>query len=152
MRNQVFTDPTTYLHDEDFAQIGRDSSLHKHLVEDMINDTKIYTKMSDWLKDEYPTIYEGYKQIMDEQFELFCSKHADYGMSNISQGTSLETADERKFALSGLFFRLNDKVNRWKNLLMNNRVANNEALIDTYKDITNYAIIAQLVERGLWKK
>jgi hypothetical protein len=109
-------------------------------------------KMSDWLKDEYPTIYEGYKQIMDEQFELFCSKHADYGMSNISQGTSLETADERKFALSGLFFRLNDKVNRWKNLLMNNRVANNEALIDTYKDITNYAIITQLVERGLWKK
>ena len=29
---------------------------------------------------------------------------------------------------------------------------NNEPLIDTYQDITNYGIIAQLVERGLWKK
>jgi hypothetical protein len=27
---------------------------------------------------EYPTIYNGYKQIMDEQFELFIRKHLDY--------------------------------------------------------------------------
>jgi hypothetical protein len=47
---------------------------------------------------------------------------------NISQGTNLETEDEKKFALSGLFFRLNDKVNRWKNLLVSKREANNEAL------------------------
>ena len=101
---------------------------------------------------EYPTIYDGYVQIMDEQFELFCKKHLDYGMGNISQGTNLETDDEKNFAMSGLFFRLNDKVNRWKNLLVNKREANNEALTDTYQDITNYGIIAQLVERGMWKK
>ena len=104
------------------------------------------------MKIEYPTIYNGYKQIMDEQFELFCKKHLDYGMGNISQGTNLETPDEKEFAISGLFFRLNDKVNRWKNLLVNKREANNESLVDTYQDITNYGIIAQLVERGLWKK
>ena len=73
-------------------------------------------------------------------------------MGNISQGTNLATEDEKKFALSGLFFRLNDKVNRWKNLLVSKREASNESLVDTYQDITNYGIIAQLVERGLWKK
>ena len=106
----------------------------------------------DIMKIEYPTIYNGYIQVMDEQFELFCKKHLDYGMGNISQGTNLETEDEKKFALSVLFFRLNDKVNRWKNLLVSKREANNESLVDTYQDITNYGIIAQLVERGLWKK
>ena len=106
----------------------------------------------DIMKIEYPTIYNGYIEIMDEQFELFCKKHLDYGMGNISQGTNLETDDEKNFALSGLFFRLNDKINRWKNLLVNKRKANNEALTDTYQDITNYGIIAQLVERGMWKK
>jgi hypothetical protein len=104
------------------------------------------------LEREYPTIFEGYNQILHEQFELFAKKHLDYGMGNISQGTNLETADEKNFAISGLFFRLNDKVNRWKNLLVNKREANNESLLDTYQDITNYAIIAQLVERGQWKK
>ena len=40
----------------------------------------------------------------------------------------------------------------WKNLLISNRVVNNEPLTDTYQDIVNYGIIAQLVERDLWKK
>ena len=30
------------------------------------------------LKKEYPTIYNAYKEIMDEQFELFAKKHLDY--------------------------------------------------------------------------
>ncbi|MDB4343478.1 nucleotide modification associated domain-containing protein [bacterium] len=104
------------------------------------------------MKIEYPTIYNGYLQIMDEQFELFCKKHLDYGMGNISQGTNLDTEDEKKFALSGLFFRMNDKINRWKNLIISNRKANNETLIDTYQDLTNYGIISQLVERDMWRK
>jgi hypothetical protein len=37
-------------------------------------------------------------------------------------------------------------------MIINKRKVNNEPLIDTYQDITNYGIIAQLVERGLWKK
>ena len=30
------------------------------------------------LKDEYPTIYNAYKEISEEQFELFAKKHLDY--------------------------------------------------------------------------
>jgi hypothetical protein len=108
-----------------------------------------YTKQ---LKEEYPTIYEGYEQIMKEQLELFAKKHIDYGMSNISAGTQLQNDDEKEFALTGLWYRINDKVNRWKNLLINKVAANNEPLTDTYQDLTNYGIIAQLVDRGMWKK
>jgi hypothetical protein len=104
------------------------------------------------LELEYPTIYNGYKQIMNEQFELFASKHLDYGMQNISQGTQLSTIEEKEFSNFGLFFRINDKIQRWKNLIMSGRETSNESLIDTYQDITNYGIIAQLVERGMWKK
>ena len=41
------------------------------------------------LKKEYPLIYSTYKEIMDEQFELFAKKHLDYGMGNVSAGTQL---------------------------------------------------------------
>ena len=104
------------------------------------------------LKTEYPHIYSGYMAIVEEQLELFSKKHLDYGMSNISAGTLLQTEDERAFALTGLWYRISDKISRWKNLLINNRQINNEPLTDTYQDIVNYGIIAQLVERGLWKK
>ena len=109
-------------------------------------------KASEILKTEYPHIYNGYMAIVEEQLELFSKKHLDYGMANISAGTLLQTEDERAFALTGLWYRISDKISRWKNLLINNRQINNEPLTDTYQDIVNYGIIAQLVERGLWKK
>jgi len=104
------------------------------------------------LEAEYPVIAQGYKQIIREQYELFAKKHLDYGMANIAAGTQLANDEEKDFALTGLWYRLSDKVNRWKNLIITRQQAKNESLVDTYQDITNYGIIAQLVERGLWKK
>ena len=103
------------------------------------------------LKEEYPTIYQGYKSIIDEQFELFAKKHLDYGMHNVSAGTNLDTPDEIEFAMTGLWYRLSDKINRWKNMIISGRKAQNETIIDTFQDVTNYGIIAQLVKRGMWK-
>ena len=108
-------------------------------------------KASQILKEEYPTIYNGYMSIMEQQLELFSKKHLDYGMHNITAGTSLANEDERSFALTGLWYRISDKVNRWKNMIITGRKTQNETLIDTYQDLTNYGIIAQLVERGMWK-
>jgi len=109
-------------------------------------------KASEILKEEYPTIYDGYMAVMEEQLELFSKKHLDYGMHNITAGTSLATEDEREFALSGLWYRMSDKINRWKNLIISHRRPQNETIIDTFQDICNYAIIAQLVEKDQWKK
>ena len=103
------------------------------------------------LKEEYPTIYNGYKNIVDEQFELFARKHLDYGMHNVSAGTNLENSDEVEFAMTGLWYRLSDKINRWKNMIISGRKAQNETIIDTFQDITNYCMIAQLVKRSIWK-
>jgi len=103
------------------------------------------------LKEEYPTIYNGYKAIIDEQFELFAMKHLDYGMHNVTAGTNLDTDDEVEFAMTGLWYRISDKINRWKNMIISGRKAQNETIVDTFQDITNYGIIAQLVKRGMWK-
>ena len=116
-----------------------------------IMDAKHPPSAREILKKEYPTIYNGYQSIIDEQFELFARKHLDYGMHNVSAGTNLENADEVEFAMTGLWYRLSDKINRWKNMIISGRKAQNETLIDTFQDITNYGIIAQLVKRGLWK-
>ena len=116
-----------------------------------ISNAKNPPSARDILKNEYPTIYNGYQEVMDEQFELFAKKHLDYGMHNVSAGTNLENADEIDFAMTGLWYRLSDKINRWKNMIISGRKAQNETLIDTFQDVTNYGIIAQLVSRGMWK-
>ena len=116
-----------------------------------IMDAKRPPSAIETLEKEYPTIYNAYKEIMDEQFEMFAKKHLDYGMGNVSAGTQLVNEEEKEFAMTGLWYRLSDKINRWKNMILTGRKAQNETLIDTFQDITNYGIIAQLVKRGLWK-
>ena len=103
------------------------------------------------LKKEYPLIYSTYKEIMNEQFELFAKKHLDYGMGNVSAGTQLVNEEEKDFAMTGLWYRLSDKINRWKNMILTDRKCQNETLIDTFQDITNYGIICQMVSKDKWK-
>ena len=55
------------------------------------------------LKKEYPTIYNGYQSIIDEQFELFAKKHLDYGMHNVSAGTNLAFLVSVRFPLEVLW-------------------------------------------------
>ena len=62
------------------------------------------------LQKESPNLYKNYESIMLEQFELFAKKQLDYGISNISTGADLDTEEGKKFALSGLWFRMNDKI------------------------------------------
>jgi len=109
------------------------------------------TSARDILRKEYPTIYKAYADIADEQFELFAKKHLDYGMGNVSAGTQLVNQEETEFAMTGLWYRLSDKINRWKNMILTDRKAQNETLIDTFQDITNYGIISQIVYKGEWK-
>jgi len=104
------------------------------------------------LELEYPELAKEFKIILKQQYELFASKHLDYGIQNISQGTNLETPEEKKFSLTAILIRMNDKMSRWKNIFIKNKVAKNETLLDTYRDLANYAIIAQLVEQDKWKK
>lgn len=105
------------------------------------------------IEDQYPEMMKEYKRIMWEQYEIFCSKQKNYGPSNISVGTTLQTEDDKKLSLTGLWFRLNDKINRLKQLIIfNHKDVVNESVTDTFQDLSVYGIIAQLVINGKWAK
>ena len=103
------------------------------------------------LEELYPELSAEFKAIQQNQYELFAKKHLDYGPNNISAGTNLENEEEVEFAMTGLWYRMSDKINRWKNMIITNRKPENETLIDTFQDLSNYAIIAQIVSKGKWK-
>jgi len=105
------------------------------------------------MEEKFPTMTKEFKRIQQEQYELFCAKQKNYGPDNISMGTTLEREEDRKLSLQGLFFRINDKINRYKQMIMfGSQDAVGESLYDTFKDISVYGIIAQLVQSGKWGK
>ena len=66
-------------------------------------------------------------------------KQRDYGSRNISE-----------FGEMGILMRVWDKICRLKNL-MGKESPKNESIDDSWFDMSNYAIIAILVRRGIWK-
>ena len=92
--------------------------------------------------------------LQKEQYELFLHKQHDYGPGNISVGTMLQTPEEIKLSLTGLWFRMNDKLQRVKTLLMHGResAVKDEPLEDAYLDVSNYGIMATIVKNGKWGK
>ena len=106
------------------------------------------------MEKEWPVMTAEFKKLQREQYELFLHKQHDYGPGNISVGTALKTPEEIKLSLTGLWFRMNDKLQRVKTLLMNNResAVKDEPLEDAYLDVSNYGIMATIVSRGKWGK
>lgn len=104
-------------------------------------------------EERYPETTKEFKKIMREQYELFCKKQLNYGPDNISVGTKCENEQEIKLSLTGLWFRMNDKINRLKQLvLLGNQDHVGESVQDSYSDLSVYGIIAQIVSRGKWGK
>ena len=105
-----------------------------------------------YIEEEYPETAKSFKEIQKEQYELFCRKQMDYGPKNISVGTDLRTDEDVKLSLTGLWFRINDKIERLKQLVVLDKVAQNEPMIDAFSDLSVYGIIAQIVHRKKWGK
>ena len=82
--------------------------------------------------------------IYQELLAILVSKQQDYVPLNIWNAPVGAT--------NGLMVRMSDKLERLKNLIYNSIEPNNEALEDSFIDIANYAIIALMVERGIWEK
>jgi len=74
--------------------------------------------------------------------DLLLSKHRDYGPKNISLAPG--------GALNGLRVRIHDKLARINNLIDSDDEPNYESLDDSFMDLANYALIAQLVLKGDW--
>lgn len=107
----------------------------------------------DYCERVYPQTTDEFKNIMDEMYVTFCKKQRNYGPDNISVGTDLKTTDDIKISLTGIWFRLNDKIQRLKQLVVLGQPDEvGESIQDTYEDMSVYGVIAQIVQRGKWAK
>jgi hypothetical protein len=105
------------------------------------------------IEAKYPEMTKEFKRLMRVQYETFCKKQSNYGPDNISVGTRLDTPEDVKLSLTGIWFRSNDKIQRIKQLVVLGGVDNvGEAVDDTYQDLSVYSIIAQVVKNGKWAK
>ena len=116
------------------------------------NDPKL--SVVEQMELDWPLMTQEFKKIQREQYELFLHKQHDYGPGNISVGTQLLTEDEVHLSLTGLWFRMNDKIQRLKTLLMGGKEAavNGEPIEDAFLDVSNYGIMATIVKNGKWGK
>ena len=119
------------------------------VVEDSNNENVI-----DYMEKTYPEMTSEFKKIQRDQYELFCRKQYDYGPQNIAVGTILKTPEDIKLSLLGIWFRMNDKIERMKTLLLRNgeHGVEGEPVTDSFSDISNYGVMAQVVARGKWAK
>jgi len=80
---------------------------------------------------------EACKEIARELTDLLISKQKDYGHNNITD-----------FGEFGVLVRANDKMARLKNLLKSGAIPRNESIDDSWRDLSNYGIIALMLRRG----
>ena len=125
---------------------------------EVIRDTKSGINKNETIVEqmerEWPKMTTEFKKLQREQYELFCHKQHDYGPGNISVGSPLLTEEDIKLSLTGLWFRINDKIQRVKTLLMSNKVnaVAGEPMEDAFLDMSNYGIMATVVKNGKWGK
>lgn len=91
---------------------------------------------------EVKTFEEAFDSVVAELKELMIKKHRDYGPKNITD-----------FGEPGVLMRVNDKVNRLKNLskIVPLATPQNESIEDSWKDLANYSIIALMLRRGIFE-
>ena len=89
---------------------------------------------------------EDAQKIYDELLAILVKKQIDYGPYNIWHAPGGAT--------NGLMVRMSDKIERLKNLIYSpkSEKPKNESLEDSFVDLANYAIIALMVQRGVWAK
>ncbi len=123
----------------------------------VIKDTpkgKAKVDVIEYMEEKYPKMTSEFKKIQREQYELFLHKQHDYGPQNIAVGTALVNDEDKRLSLMGIWFRINDKVERIKTLIMrgDDGSLEDEGLVDSYSDISNYGVMAQVVASGKWAK
>jgi hypothetical protein len=107
-----------------------------------------------YMEYKYPEMTAEFLTIQQEQYELFLRKQHDYGPQNVAVGSLLKTKEDIKLSLLGLWFRIQDKTERIKTLLMreDGNSVQDEPVVDSFNDISVYGIMAQVVSRGKWAK
>lgn len=110
------------------------------LKRNVVREDELITKSG--IADSSIKFNNDVADITSGLFDLLIKKHADYGPKNISQSPG--------GPLNGLRVRMWDKIARINNLIDSGATPENESLIDSYRDLANYSIIAIMVLEGKW--
>lgn len=142
---ETFTTSTTLPNGNGFSPIPTFSDLEKKV-------TTPPPKCSLYFEHKYPELANEFKNIQQEQYELFSRKMISYGRGNISLGGNLENKEDKQLSLTSIWIRMIDKMNRLKNMVVKNHTnpLEDESIEDTWRDISNYALIALLVGKDKW--
>jgi hypothetical protein len=81
-----------------------------------------------------------HRDICEELIKIYVSKNQDYGNSFSKQF--------EEYGLISSAIRLEDKFQRFKNLIKNKAQVKNETIEDTLLDLANYAIMTVMELRG----
>jgi hypothetical protein len=135
----------------EFTQKRAKKMVNKKIIHETINEDKTIVQQ---MEEEWPQMTSEFRRLQREQYELFLHKQHDYGPGNISVGSQLQTEEEVHLSLTGLWFRMNDKIQRLKTLLMSGRknAVEGEPIEDAFLDVSNYGIMATIVKNGKWGK
>jgi len=85
-----------------------------------------------------PLTIEFINQVLNDIRTFDCKQH-DYGPENITA-----------FGEKGVVVRMNDKMARLRNLVWGDKPASNEAIEDSYTDLSVYGVIARMCRAGAW--
>jgi len=130
------------------------TKLNKYEIVLTANATEKEIEIVQKLTEMYPETVGGFKEYMAEEFVTFCKKQYDYGPGNIAVGTQLKDQKEIMISLKGLWFRMNDKIQRLFNIIMvrDSLEAANESVEDAWQDLSVYGKICRLVKDKKWGK
>lgn len=83
-------------------------------------------------------------RVLSDMHELLVRKQKDYGPHAINNSPG--------GALLGINVRMHDKMSRAANLISSGKgpEVTDESVLDTYRDIANYAVIAVMYLEGTW--
>lgn len=130
-----------------------DASIPDNIDHIQIEMERDYPNMTEGFREAQERALENFKQLQDKQYKLFLSKQYNYGPKNIAVRTNLETDDEIRRSLQGIWFRLLDKISRYEEMVFNNREdAVGESIIDTFIDTSVYSLICQVVSNKKWAR
>lgn len=105
-----------------------------------------------WLQHAHPDLHEHITRRHSEDMALFAKKQYNYGLDNIKAGEDISTETGKQFALTLLWGRMNDKMQRIKQIAIKGRADQvGEAVQETLQDLRNYALIFEMVENGRWR-
>ena len=140
-----------------------DETVYQRAIQSML--TSVYGNNGDTATPEeqkaledlarmYPRMFAAIPMMQWDLFKTLAVKNSNYGVGNITMGGDVYNDPKAmQFALTALSIRLNDKMQRFMNLVRKEEVGTaDETIMDTLLDMSNYALIGAVLLTNNWGK